>query len=65
MKELDLKQLNNEIVKNVYKETNNIDNVIKNLEIEKEKITRRITTLYNDRCHGVISTESYKELAKE
>ena len=65
MKELDLKQLNNEIVKNVYKETNNIDNVIKNLEIEKEKITKRITTLYNDRCDGVISTETYKELAKE
>lgn len=65
MKELDLKQLNDEIVKNVYKETNNIDNVIKNLEIEKEKITRRITTLYNDRCDGVISTETYKELAKE
>ena len=65
MKELDLKQLNDEVVKNVYKETNNIDNVIKNLEIEKEKITKRITTLYNDRCDGVISTETYKELAKE
>lgn len=65
MKELDLKQLNDEIVKNVHKETNNIDNVIKNLEIEKEKITKRISTLYNDRCDGVISTETYKELAKE
>ena len=65
MKELDLKQLNDEVVKSVYKETNNIDKVIKNLEIEKEKITRRITTLYNDRCDGVISTETYKELAKE
>ena len=65
MKELDLKKLNDEVVKNVYKETNNIDNVIKNLEIEKEKITKRITTLYNDRCDGVISTETYKELAKE
>ncbi len=65
MKELDLKQLNDEVVKNVYKETNNIDNVIKNLEIEKEKITKRITTLYNDRCDGVISAETYKELAKE
>ncbi len=65
MKELDLKQLNVEVVKSVYKETNNIDNVIKTLEIEKEKITRRITTLYNDRCDGVISTETYKELAKE
>lgn len=65
MKELDLKQLNDEVVKNVYKETNNIDNVIKNLEIEKEKITKRISTLYNDRCDGIISTETYKELAKE
>lgn len=65
MKELDLKQLNDEVVKNVYKETNNIDNVIKNLKIEKEKITKRITTLYNDRCDGVISTETYKELANE
>lgn len=65
MKELDLKQLNDEVVKNVYKETNNIDKVIKSLEIEKEKITKRITTLYNDRCDGVISTETYKELAKE
>ncbi len=65
MKELDLKQLNDEVVKSVCKETNNIDNVIKNLEIEKEKITKRITTLYNDRCDGVISTETYKELAKE
>lgn len=65
MKALDLKQLNDEVVKNVHKETNNIDNVIKNLEIEKEKITKRITILYNDRCDGVISTETYKELAKE
>ena len=65
MKELDLKQLNDEVVKSVYKETNNIDKVIKSLEIEKEKITKRITTLYNDRCDGVISTETYKELAKE
>ena len=65
MKELDLKQLNDEVVKSVCKETNNIDKVIKNLEIEKEKITKRITTLYNDRCDGVISTETYKELAKE
>lgn len=65
IKELDLKQLNDEVVKNVHKETNNIDKVIKSLEIEKEKITKRIITLYNDRCDGVISTETYKELAKE
>ena len=65
IKELDLKELNNEVVKSVYKETNNIDKTIKNLEIEKEKITKRINTLYDDRCDGVISAEVYKELAKE
>ena len=65
MKELNLKQLNDEVVKSVYKETNNIDNVIKTLEIEKEKITSRLKTLYNDRCDGVISADTYKELASE
>ena len=65
IKELDLKELNNEVVKSVYKETNNIDKTIKNLEAEKEKITKRINTLYDDRCDGVISAEVYKELAKE
>lgn len=65
IKELDLKELNNEVVKSVYKETNNIYKTIKNLEAEKEKITKRINTLYDDRCDGVISAEVYKELAKE
>ena len=65
IKELDLKELNNEVVKSVHRETNNIDKTIKNLEVEKEKITKRINTLYDDRCDGVISAEVYKELAKE
>ena len=65
IKELDLKELNNEIVKSVHEETNNIDKTIKNLEAEKEKITKRINTLYDDRCDGVISIEVYIELAKE
>ena len=65
IKELDLKELNDEVVKNVHKETNNIDKTIKNLEIEKEKITKRINTLYDDRFDGIISAEVYKELSKE
>ena len=65
IKELDLKELNNEVVKSVHKETNNIDKTIKNLEVEKEKITKRINNLYDDRCDGVISAKVYKELAKE
>ncbi len=65
MKELDIKKLNDEVIKSVYKETDNIDKAIKNLEIEKEKTNKKITTLYNDRCDGVISIETYKKLAKE
>ena len=65
IKELDLKELNNEVVKNVYKETNNIDKTISKLKQEKEKITKKIRTLYADRCDGIITIEVYKELAKE
>ena len=61
--ELDLEELNNEITKNIYKEKENIDEVIKSLKVEKEKITNKITMLYNERCDGVISANVYKELA--
>lgn len=65
IKELDLNELNNEVVKNIHKETTDIDNVIKELQIEKDKITNRLATLYNDRCDGVISADTYKALASE
>ena len=60
---LDLEELNNEITKNLHKEKENIDEVIKDLKVEKEKITNKITMLYNDRCDGIISANVYKELA--
>ena len=60
---LDLEELNNEITKNIHREKENIDEVIKSLKVEKEKITNKITMLYNDRCDGVISANVYKELA--
>ena len=60
---LDLEELNNEITKNIYREKENIDEVIKSLKVEKEKITNKISMLYNDRCDGVISANVYKELA--
>ena len=60
---LDLEELNNEIIKNIHKEKENIDEVIKSLKLEKEKITNKISMLYNDRCDGVISANVYKELA--
>ncbi len=65
IKELDIKELNDEVVKNIHKETTNIDKIVKELQIEKEKITSRLKTLYNDRCDGVISADTYKELAVE
>ena len=65
MKALDLKELNNEIVKVIHNETNNDDKIIKNLEIQKEKIINKLNLLYNDRCDGVISANTYKELSKE
>ena len=65
IKELDVNKLNNEVVKNIHKETTDIDKVIKDLQIEKDKITNRLTTLYNDRCDGAISVDTYKVLASE
>ena len=65
IRKLDIKELNDEVVKNIHKETTNIDKIVKELQIEKEKITNRLKTLYNDRCDGVISADTYKELASE
>lgn len=65
IKELNIKELNDEVVKSIHKETTNIDKIVKEFHIEKEKITGRLKTLYNDRCDGVISADTYKELASE
>ena len=65
IKELDLNELNNEVSKNIHKETTDIDKVIKELQIEKDKVTNRLANLYNDRCDGIISTDAYKVLASE
>ena len=65
IKELNIKELNDEVVKNIHKETTNIDKIVKEFQIEKEKITGRLKTLYNDKCDGVISADTYKELASE
>ena len=65
IKELNIKELNDEVVKSIHKETTNIDKIVKEFQIEKEKITGRLKTLYNDKCDGVISADTYKELASE
>ena len=65
IKELNIKELNDEIVKGIYTKTTNIDKIVKEFQIEKEKITSKLKILYNDRCDGIISTDTYKELASE
>lgn len=65
IKELNIKELNDEVVKNIHKKNTNIDKIVKEFQIEKEKITGRLRTLYNDKCDGVISADTYKELASE
>ena len=65
IKEHDIKELNEAVASNIHKETTNIDKIVKELLIEKEKITSKLKTLYNDKCDGVISADTYKELAGE
>ena len=48
----------------VQKQTKNIYNNINKLEVEKDNITKRLTTLYEDRYNGIINADTYKELAK-
>ena len=64
LEELDFEELNKKVQIEVQKQTKNLDNNINNLLIEKEKITKRLTALYEDRYNEVITADTYKELAK-
>ena len=64
LKELNLKALNQKVQIEVQKQTKNIDNNINKLQAEKDNITKRLTTLYEDRYNGIINADTYKELAK-
>lgn len=61
---LDFEELNKKVQIEVQKQTKNLDNNINNLLIEKDKITKRLTALYEDRYNEVITADTYKELAK-
>jgi DNA invertase Pin-like site-specific DNA recombinase len=63
IKKLNLNRLNAEIKKQVSEDTDMFDKSIKLYETEKNKITKRLATLYEDRCNDVISVEMYKELS--
>lgn len=64
LEELDFEELNKKVQTEVQKQTRNLDNNINNLLVEKEKITKRLTALYEDRFNEVITADTYKELAK-
>lgn len=65
IKELNIEELNNEVVRAIHKETQSVDKRISDLNKDKEQIISRLSTLYNDRCEGVITGELYKELSLE
>ena len=65
IKELNIEELNNEVVRTIHKETQSVDKKISDLNKDKEQILSRLSTLYNDRCEGVITGELYKELSQE
>lgn len=65
IKELDVEELNNEVQKNVHRETEDIDKKMNDLSKEKDQIMNKLSTLYSDRCNNIISAELYKELSIE
>lgn len=65
IKKLNIKKLNAEVSKKVGESTDDIYKTIKQYENEKNKIKKRLSTLYEDRCEEVISSEMYKELSKD
>lgn len=65
IKKLDIKQLNKEVAKNVYKVSEDSDKIISNLNKDKEQVLNKLSILYSDRCDGIISAEIFRELTIE
>lgn len=65
LKKLDIKELNKEVAKNVYKVSEDSDKIISNLNKDKEQVLNKLSILYSDRCDGIISAELFRELTIE
>jgi DNA invertase Pin-like site-specific DNA recombinase len=63
IKELDIKEINNEVLKNTKKNTININSKLKDMEKEKETTLNKIKSLYDDKFNNIISNDIYKELS--
>ena len=61
---LDFNELNKEVAKKVNAETLDYKNNIKELKKSKDKIVKRIESLYNDKFEGIISLSSYQAMTK-
>lgn len=64
IEELDFGELNRKVQAELKKQTKELDSNINNLMIEKEAISKRLAILYEDKYNEVITTDTYKELAK-
>jgi len=62
IKDLDVEELNGEIVKRINSETSDYTKNINELEKSKEKILKKIESLYNDKFDGIISLTSYQTM---
>lgn len=65
IKELNIDELNREVIKTIYKQTQSVDKKIGDLNKDKEQILNRLSNLYDDRCEGIITGVLYKELSLE
>ena len=65
IKNLDINNLNEEVKKKLIKDGKSLDRTMNNLTEERAKLINKLSTLYNDRCEGLISIELYKDLAKD
>lgn len=64
IEELDFEELNRKVQTELRKQTKELDSNINNLMAEKEMISKRLATLYEDKYNEVITADTYKELAK-
>ena len=61
---LNIEELNKKVASEVRKQTKDINKNISSLMSEKEQITSRLTSLYEDKYNGIINADTYMELAK-
>ena len=62
---LDINKLSKEVEKRIKESTSDFEKELKSLENEKNKLSKRLSILYEDRCNEVITLDMYKQLSQE